>query len=56
MNHEDKDEAEIDKSTEIPAAKSKPALFQNREDYRQKRLEKILNEKDKPESPTFEEI
>ena len=31
-------------------------MFQSREDYKQKRLEKILKAKEKPEAPTFEEI
>ena len=31
-------------------------MLQAREDYKQKRLEKILKAKEKPDSPTMEEL
>ena len=37
-------------------AMKRKTLFQSREEYRQKRLKKIMEAKEKPESPTFEEV
>ena len=41
---------------EIQQAKSNQVIFSAREDYKQKRLERILQAREKPETPTFEEV
>ena len=41
---------------EIQSAKSNQVIFSAREDYKQKRLERILWAREKPEAPTFEEV
>ena len=50
-------DVERDRVKDIEEAQKRKTLFQSREDYKQKRLERILNAKDKDlESPTFEEL
>ena len=41
---------------EIQKAKANQVIFSVRQDYKQKRLERILQAKEKPEAPTFEEV
>ena len=49
-------DVERDRVKDIEEAQKRKTLFQSREDYKQKRLEKILHAKEKPESPTIEEL
>ena len=49
-------EAESDVAKEVEEVPKRRTLLQAREDYKQKRLEKILKAKEKPDSPTMEEL
>ena len=44
------------KAKDEEEAMKRKTLFQSREEYRQKRMKKIMEAKEKPESPTFEEV
>ena len=40
----------------IKKAQTRTTFFKSRDEYKQKRLEKILKEKEKPSGPTIEEL